>query len=61
MESRTGYFLRLFELSVEKVPGPLVVAKNNELTVLTSDEVLKRRFKVYYSNVISYDELRKIS
>lgn len=39
----------------------LLVAKNNELTVLTSDDVLKKRFKVYYANVISYDELRKIS
>ncbi len=39
----------------------LFVAKNNELTVLTSDDVLKKRFKVYYANVISYNELRKIS
>ncbi|MBI2084786.1 MAG: hypothetical protein HYT70_04230 [Candidatus Aenigmarchaeota archaeon] len=39
----------------------LIVAKNNELVVLTSDEVLKNRFKVYYTNVMTYDELRKIS
>ncbi len=39
----------------------LLVAKNNELTVLTSDEVLKNRFKVYYTKVMTYDELRKIS
>jgi len=39
----------------------LFVAKNNELTVLTSDKPLKERFKVYYTNVIFYDELRKIS
>ncbi len=39
----------------------LLVAKNNELTVLTSDEVLKNRFRVYYTNVMSYDEFRKIS
>lgn len=39
----------------------LLVAKSHELTVLTSDEVLKRRFKVYYTNVMTYDELRKVS
>ena len=39
----------------------LIVAKNNELTVLTSDEVLKNRFRVYYTKVITYEELRKIS
>ncbi len=39
----------------------LLVAKNNNLTVLTSDEVLKNRFKVYYTNVLTYDVLRKIS
>ena len=39
----------------------LFVAKNNELTVLTSDEVLKNRFRVYYTKVITYEELRKIS
>ncbi len=36
----------------------LLVAKNNELVVLTSDEVLRNRFKVYYTNVITYEELR---
>lgn len=39
----------------------VLVAKNNELTVLTSDKPLKDRFKVYYTNVISYDELKNIS
>lgn len=39
----------------------LFVAKNHELAVLTSDEVLKNRFKVYYTNVMTYEELRKIS
>lgn len=39
----------------------LLVAKNHELTVLTSDEVLKKRFKVYYTNVITYGELKDIS
>ncbi len=39
----------------------LLVAKNHELTVLTSDEVLKKRFKVYYTKVITYDELKNIS
>ena len=39
----------------------LLVAKSHDLIVLTSDEVLKDRFKVYYTNVMSYDELRKVS
>ncbi|MBI2543490.1 MAG: type II toxin-antitoxin system VapC family toxin [Candidatus Aenigmarchaeota archaeon] len=39
----------------------LLAAKNHELTVLTSDEILKNRFKVYYTNIMTYDELRKIS
>lgn len=39
----------------------LLVAKNHDLTVLTSDEVLKKRFQVYYTKVMTYEELRKIS
>ncbi len=39
----------------------LLVAKKNELMVLTSDKPLKERFQVYYTNVMTYDELRKIS
>src|SRR3989338_4293401 len=39
----------------------LLVAKNNKLIVLTSDEILKKRFTVYYTNVMTYEELRKIS
>ncbi|MBI2583779.1 MAG: hypothetical protein HYW25_03875 [Candidatus Aenigmarchaeota archaeon] len=39
----------------------LIVAKNNELTVLTGDKVLKKRFQVYYTNVMAYEDLRKIS
>ncbi len=39
----------------------LLVAKNHELTVLTSDKVLKRRFQVYYTKVITYDDLKGIS
>jgi hypothetical protein len=37
------------------------VAKNHSLTILTSDEVLKKKFKIYYTKVITYDELRNIS
>ena len=39
----------------------LLLAKNNELTVLTSDKPLKNRFKIYYTKVMTYEELRKIS
>ena len=39
----------------------LLVAKNHDLTVLTSDKVLKKRFQVYYTKVIIYDELKNIS
>lgn len=39
----------------------LLVAKSHELTVLTSDKVLKKRFEVYYTKVITYDELKDIS
>ena len=39
----------------------LIVAKNNELAVLTSDEVLKGRFRTYYTNVMTYEDLRKTS
>ena len=39
----------------------LLVAKNHELTVLTSDKVLKMRFQVYYTKVITYDDLKGIS
>ena len=38
----------------------LMVAKGNNLTVLTGDKPLKERFEIFYTKVIDYEEFRKI-
>ena len=38
----------------------LMIAKGNNLTVLTGDKPLKERFEVFYTKVIDYEEFRKI-
>jgi len=38
----------------------IMVAKDNNLIVLTGDKPLKERFKVFYTKVIDYEEFRKI-
>jgi len=39
----------------------LMIAKENGLTVLTGDLPLKERFKIFYKEIMAYDELRKLS
>lgn len=38
----------------------LLFAKHNNLIVLTGDKPLKDRFKVFYNNVLDYDEFKKL-
>lgn len=39
----------------------LMIARENGLTVLTGDLPLKERFKIFYTEIMTYDELRKSS
>lgn len=38
----------------------LLFAKHNNLTVLTGDKPLKNRFKAFYTDVLDYEEFKKL-
>ncbi len=38
----------------------LLFAKHNNLTVLTGDKPLKDRFKIFYTDVLDYEEFKKL-